>query len=164
MSTVELRDQAISLLEAGRKAEAGRILADLVKQNPEDEFSWRWLSRCVASEEQKRYCLNQVLRINPQNEDAKSLLADLDFEPVFEQPASPKEKVVSRRSPQEKLCPLCHSPMPVNAHLCPHCGKNASTEQAKAIGWLSCSLIQLVFWIPVAVVSIWCMWIFLTAK
>jgi hypothetical protein len=79
--------QAIELVKVGKKPDGGRILAALVKENPDNEQAWQWLSVCVATEEQKRHCLKQVLRINPQNEYAKKMLESLDFQPVFEAPA-----------------------------------------------------------------------------
>jgi hypothetical protein len=52
---------AIALLKAGKKAEAGNIFARLVKANPNNEQAWFGLSSCVTPEEQKnivliRYC------------------------------------------------------------------------------------------------------------
>lgn len=83
--------QAIELIKAGKKPEGGRILAGLVKANPDNETAWQWLSTCVVPEAQKRHCLDQVLRINPQSEYAKKALAALDFQPTFNQPPETKK-------------------------------------------------------------------------
>ena len=66
---------AINLLKAGKKVDAGNIFARLVKANPNNEDAWLGLSACVVLENQKRDCLKQVLRINPQNQYAKKAIA-----------------------------------------------------------------------------------------
>jgi hypothetical protein len=76
---------AIECVKSGKKSEGGRILASIIKVNPDDEAAWIWLSACVVPEAQKRHCLDQVLRINPQNEYAKNTLAALDFQPIFDE-------------------------------------------------------------------------------
>jgi hypothetical protein len=81
---------AIGLYKTGKKTEAGAIFARIVKANPNNEQAWLGLSACIVPEEQKKYCLNQVLRINPQNEHAKKTLAGLEFKPVFEAPIQDK--------------------------------------------------------------------------
>jgi ribosomal protein L40E len=123
----EKHQQAIDAIKAGRKAEGGRALAEIVKANPDDELAWQWLAAVVVPEEQKRHCLGQVLRINPQNIDARKMLDALDFQPVFdiseniEKPAADKRKIISRAN--SRICPNCKAPMPISANICPHCGR-----------------------------------------
>jgi hypothetical protein len=81
--------QAIELVRQGKKAEGGRILAGLVKSNPDNELAWQWLAFCVGPEEQKRHCLKQALQINPKNEVSQKMLSTLDFSPVFDELPSP---------------------------------------------------------------------------
>jgi hypothetical protein len=77
--------QAIQLIKSGDKKTGGEILAKLVTLDPDNEGAWLWLSACVAPIEQKKYCLKQVLKINPNNKDASIQLAKLEgFQPVFE--------------------------------------------------------------------------------
>ena len=117
---------AIELIKSWRKPEGGHILAELVKANPDDELAWQWLSVCVMPAEQKRYCLNQVLRINPQNEFAKKMLGSLDFQSVFEvsiQQPAPLFSSQPAENPQTKICPFCKSPIFVQATTCPSCGQ-----------------------------------------
>jgi hypothetical protein len=97
---------AISLVGAGKTTEAGRILSALTKTEPDNDLAWQWLSACVVPEAQKRYCLNQALRINPHNRDAQQWLARLDFAPVFEEsPAgnSASEPSASQASSSEPV-------------------------------------------------------------
>lgn len=75
---------AIELVKEGNKIEGGRILAKLVKAEPNNEQAWLWLSTCVVPVEQKRYCLKQALRINPNHKYAKQQLDHLEeLQPVF---------------------------------------------------------------------------------
>ena len=69
---------ALDLLRVGKKAEAGNILTEIVRTEPNNEQAWLSLSACVALENQKRDCLKQVLRINPNNTVAIALLKELD--------------------------------------------------------------------------------------
>lgn len=93
---------AIQLVKEGNKIEGGRILAKLVKVEPNNEQAWLWLSACVVPIEQKQYCLKQALRINPNNEDAKKQLDRLDeFQPVFNTPPA-SETPVRRETPKAK--------------------------------------------------------------
>jgi hypothetical protein len=78
---------AINLLKAGKKVDAGNIFARLVKANPNNEDAWLGLSACVVLENQKRDCLKQVLRINPQNQYAKKAIANLEIASVLEVPS-----------------------------------------------------------------------------
>jgi hypothetical protein len=79
MSNEGLRE-AVSLIRSGNKSAGAKILTAIVKQNPNDELAWLWLSVCVRTERQKKYCLERVLTINPENENAKRILQQ--FSPV----------------------------------------------------------------------------------
>jgi hypothetical protein len=70
--------EAINKAKAGEKAAAGKMLSDYVRKNPSSETAWIWLSICVAPLDQKKYCLNKVLAINPENEGARKALSQLD--------------------------------------------------------------------------------------
>ena len=81
--------QAIELVKAGKKAEGGQILAELIKREPNNEQAWLWLSACVKPVEQKRHCLKQTLQINPNNEYARKQLSSLDSLPSISNNFSP---------------------------------------------------------------------------
>lgn len=63
-----------------------------------------------------------------------------------------------------KVCQMCKSEIDVNAIFCPNCGKNPGREQAKALGRLSCAVIQLVFLVPFLLAILWFLWALFTAK
>lgn len=78
-------EQAVALIRAGNIAEARTILIEVLKQNPRDDYAWLCMTLCVTEVEQKRYCFQKVLKINPQNEHAIAGLARL-YNPVVPPP------------------------------------------------------------------------------
>jgi hypothetical protein len=86
-------EQAYSYINAGDIETAKQLLAQILKQNPNDENAWLWMSRCVTTTEQKRYCFDRVLKINPQNQGAIEGLKRLN-NPV---PPNPPPKVIHQQ-------------------------------------------------------------------
>jgi hypothetical protein len=82
-------EQAVAHIRAGEIENARSLLIEVLKQNPEDENAWLWMTKCVTEPEQKRYCFEKVLRINPQNQYAIRGLRHLT-KPVSP-PTQPKE-------------------------------------------------------------------------
>jgi Tol biopolymer transport system component len=60
----------IRAARAGQTKTAQAILADLVRDDPDNEQAWLWLATTVEDVEHKISCLQQALRINPNNEEA----------------------------------------------------------------------------------------------
>ena len=81
-------EQAVALIRAGNIAEARTILIEVLKQNPRNDYAWLCMTLCVTEVEQKRYCFQKVLNINPQNQHAIAGLARLN-NPVIS-PAQPQ--------------------------------------------------------------------------
>jgi hypothetical protein len=76
--TEQFIQSGIEALRAGKKREARRIFGDLVRNSPDNAEAWWYLSGLVDSPEQKVHCLRQVLRIQPQHEEARLLLNQLE--------------------------------------------------------------------------------------
>lgn len=70
-----------SALNAGNKAKAANIFAQVVKQYPKSEQGWMLLANSVSDAKQRDYCLRQVIAINPNNTDARNALAPLTTSP-----------------------------------------------------------------------------------
>ncbi len=81
-------EQAVTLIRAGNIAQARTILIEVLKQNPRNDYAWLCMTLCVTEVEQKRYCFQKVLKINPQNQHAIAGLARLN-NPVIS-PAQPQ--------------------------------------------------------------------------
>ncbi len=73
-----LLEQAVAYIRAGDIDKGRQLLIEVLKQNPRDENAWLWMTRCVSDPEQKRYCFEKVLKINPQNQHAIAGLKRLD--------------------------------------------------------------------------------------
>ena len=66
--------QAVVALETGRKADARVLLEQVVQATPHSERGWLWLADAVDTDEERRFCLTQVLSINRRNALARRKL------------------------------------------------------------------------------------------
>jgi tetratricopeptide (TPR) repeat protein len=71
-------EQVVECYKNGDTDKAIQLLADILTQNPRDDNAWLWLSRCVTEPEQKKDCFEQILKINPYDQDAIEGLRLLD--------------------------------------------------------------------------------------
>jgi hypothetical protein len=74
--------QAIQLIKAGDKQEGRQILADVLAGDPKNEMAWLWMAGVVDSDEQRLYCVKEVLKINPSNQAAQQALDSLSKDQV----------------------------------------------------------------------------------
>ncbi len=84
MSDLET-NQAIELIKQGNLVEGAKILSTVLKDQPDNELAWLWMSACVPDREKKIYCLQKVYQINPFNPAAKKGLESfgVQVEPVI---------------------------------------------------------------------------------
>jgi hypothetical protein len=94
-------NEAINLINAGRREEARTILLALSEQYPRVEQIWMWLVATTDDTEARLSYLRRVLDINPNNEKARAAYTRLTGEtlPIRETPASsPPAPSISTRS------------------------------------------------------------------
>lgn len=65
---------AIDLVRDERREEARALLHDLIREDPDLQDAWLWMSVAVDSLDQASICLDNVLRINPRHSSAASAL------------------------------------------------------------------------------------------
>lgn len=65
---------AIELIEADERDAAQVILRDLIREDADFEDAWLWMSVAVDSIDRSVVCLDNVLRINPDNQQAAAAL------------------------------------------------------------------------------------------
>lgn len=65
---------AIELVKNDERHAARQILRDLISENNNFEDAWLWMSVAVDSVDQSIICLDNVLRINPNNINAATAL------------------------------------------------------------------------------------------
>lgn len=74
----ELLKQGIELAREGNKAEARKLFEQVTELDDQNEKGWYWLASVVTTDEERRICLSNVLLINPNNERAQKLMAQLE--------------------------------------------------------------------------------------
>jgi hypothetical protein len=96
----DLLQQGITAYRAGERDEARKIFITVVKQHPDSESAWGWMSNVCNTDQERIHCLEQVLRINPQNEKARQHLDRLLAPAIDSQlPLSPVSSVPPGPSP-----------------------------------------------------------------
>jgi tetratricopeptide (TPR) repeat protein len=66
--------RALTAHQAGQLTEAQRLLAQVIQANPRHEQAWLSLAAVVPDLEHSMDCLERVVAINPENEQALNLL------------------------------------------------------------------------------------------
>jgi hypothetical protein len=65
------------------------LLEKILESDPRNDWAWVWLSGCVQDPLQRRICLQQALKANPQNTAAQDGIKALDGELVQASAAPP---------------------------------------------------------------------------
>jgi hypothetical protein len=73
----ELTQQGINAFKAGVKAKAQQLLRQALQQDSKDVQAWLWLSAAVDTDQERIECLQNVLRIDPDNQAASKGIAQL---------------------------------------------------------------------------------------
>lgn len=68
----------IAAYKAGEKEKARAYLLKAVRERPDSEQAWGWLSNTAPNNEERIHCLRQVVRINPANTSAEKMLTELE--------------------------------------------------------------------------------------
>lgn len=71
--------QAVDNYKSGNKQNAKKLLAELVKSEPDNASAWYILALCMDEREEKEYCLQRVLEINPEHQKARLALTRMDI-------------------------------------------------------------------------------------
>jgi hypothetical protein len=69
---------AIQAIRNQENTSALNLLKDVIRGDPVNELAWLWISQIVATDKDRRNCLEQLLKINPQNTTAIRGLQLLD--------------------------------------------------------------------------------------
>lgn len=73
-------EEALSAIREGENQRAKDLLTRLLRTNQSNADYWLWMSAVVDNTKEQRYCLNQVLQLDPDNKTARrglSILGDL---------------------------------------------------------------------------------------
>ena len=132
--------QAITAIKGGNKEKGKQILVETLKADPNNENAWLWMTKVVDSDKQRLQCLEQVLRINPDNETAKR---GIEFFKQRQISKSEREaesiELNSALLPPDRgkaveKCPECGKTVQPDATFCPFCGHNLEvSSRAKPV-------------------------------
>jgi hypothetical protein len=70
LDTANLLEVARLALRSGHRKKARTILMQVIQLDPYSEKGWLWLSGAIDNPDEQRYCLVQVMSINPANQIA----------------------------------------------------------------------------------------------
>ncbi len=99
-------NKAIAALKAGERARARALLADLLRNHPDNLAAWLWLSETLDSVEQRRSCLERVLALSPGHPVALRGLAKLDAPPPLAAPHPELPPSSTRAAPPDRQTAL----------------------------------------------------------
>ncbi len=101
--------KAMATIKAGNKTAGKQLLTDILKTDPDNEEAWLWMTKVVDSNSERIKCLQQALRINPNNETAQYVLASLQGQdntsstPLVKSNApAPVKKISTQNQPARK--------------------------------------------------------------
>lgn len=70
-----LLEEAIAAARRGERAKARELLTRVLRYDQKNEEAWLWMSSVVESDRERIFCLNSVLKLNPNSKTAKHGLA-----------------------------------------------------------------------------------------
>ena len=94
----DLIRQGAAAFKAGDLETARNLLTEAVNQFPDDERAWGWMYNVSTDDEERIHCLKQMLRINPQNEKAQSMLMGLESQ--TQNPSAADSESLSSQQPE----------------------------------------------------------------
>jgi tetratricopeptide (TPR) repeat protein len=110
---IDLLQQGIAAARAGQREEARALLMQVVEGDERNEQAWLWLAGVVDAPEDIRTCLQNVLDLNPANQQAQQGLAWVEqrYGPA-EPPPAPV--VIATMSPPEREVQATPAPPPAS--------------------------------------------------
>jgi hypothetical protein len=104
----QMLNKSIAAYKANDMTTASKFLAQVIKQDPNSERAWLWLSGIVTTDAERLFCIKRLLVINPENEIAKHGLTLL---PSDLKPVQPSLEKVKRGNVEICTFPGCDQPV-----------------------------------------------------
>jgi tetratricopeptide (TPR) repeat protein len=113
----QILQQGIAAARAGQQAQARQLLQEAIRRDPQSEAAWLWLSSVAKDNQERIFCLKQLLSINPSNENAIKGLKQLgvSVESATQAPASTVPAVDERKltASMQQLDPFLQRYQPI---------------------------------------------------
>src|SRR5688572_11407841 len=90
-----LTEAGIAAYRAGQQEQARVLLAEATLADHSYELAWLWRTQVAATPDEQRACLEQILRLNPEHWQARTLLERLG--PPAATPAQPEAQLAPAR-------------------------------------------------------------------
>lgn len=119
----ELRARGIAAAKAGNKEEARQLLQQSVRIEPRNEAAWLWLASVARDAGERKFCLEQVITINPSNPTALQALQALSGTSSAAPPSGdstssvPSLRRLTKPPPPPRAAPLEPDPSPTPSSL-----------------------------------------------
>ncbi|MBN2148080.1 MAG: tetratricopeptide repeat protein [Anaerolineales bacterium] len=95
MSPDKLFEEALDAIAEGNKDRGRELLTRLLRSDPNQAEYWLWMSTLVETQNERVYCLESALRVDPENEAARRGLIILGARTA--DPNTPPATIVRRR-------------------------------------------------------------------
>lgn len=123
----ELTQRGIQALKSGDRKTARELLGEAVKNDAQDLQAWLWLSGAVETDGERMQCLEEVLRIDPNNQSATRGLALLSSR--LKTAESPITKIADEKQPAASPPDVQHPELPLSAHTTQAAGDSPASQE-----------------------------------
>src|SRR4051794_20717497 len=105
MDAKTLFQEGVVAIRDQKDATKGRdLLMQSLKIEPKNEMAWVWLSRTLAEPQKKIQCLERALKLNPANEQTRTMITKLLTDGVED--TNGKAAAMPTPAPAAKRAPL----------------------------------------------------------
>ncbi len=101
----QLLQQGIAAARGGQADVARQLFRQAARSDPQSEAAWQWLITVAEDNNERIFCLKQLLAINPQNERARDALQRLNAEPVAPSAVPTAAPAAAQPQPQQRQPP-----------------------------------------------------------